>query len=133
MFTPLPSEAPEKKSHFACLALSLASFLFPLWISFAFASSIPDSEPTDKEHWRTRNKVRPREKKRLKKKIEGISLVVQWLRLHNPNAVGLGSIPGQGTRSHILKLTHGAAKQISKINIFLKIRIKTYIRVQKTD
>ena len=29
----------------------------------------------------------------------GTSLVVQWLRLHAPNAGGLGSIPGQGTRS----------------------------------
>ena len=29
------------------------------------------------------------------------SLVVQWLRLHAPNAGGLGSIPGQGTRSHM--------------------------------
>ena len=27
------------------------------------------------------------------------SLVVQWLRLCAPNAVGLGLIPGQGTRS----------------------------------
>ena len=25
--------------------------------------------------------------------------MVQWLRLHTPNAGGLGSIPGQGTRS----------------------------------
>ena len=31
----------------------------------------------------------------------GTSLVVQWLRLWTPNAVGLGSIPGQGTRSHM--------------------------------
>ena len=30
----------------------------------------------------------------------GISLVVQWLRLQAPNEEGLGSIPGQGTRSH---------------------------------
>ena len=29
----------------------------------------------------------------------GTSLVVQWLRLSIPNAEGLGSIPGQGTRS----------------------------------
>ena len=28
------------------------------------------------------------------------SLVVKWLSLHAPNAGGLGSIPGQGTRSH---------------------------------
>ena len=29
----------------------------------------------------------------------GTFLVVQWLRLHAPNARGPGSIPGQGTRS----------------------------------
>ena len=29
--------------------------------------------------------------------------MVQWLRLHGPNAGGLGSIPGQGTRSHMLQ------------------------------
>ena len=32
------------------------------------------------------------------------SLVVQWLQLLAPNAEGPGSIPGQGTRSHILQL-----------------------------
>ena len=31
----------------------------------------------------------------------GTSLVVQWLR-RTPNAGGLGLIPGQGSRSHIL-------------------------------
>ena len=31
--------------------------------------------------------------------IVGTSLVVQWLRLHAPNTEGLGSIPGQGTKS----------------------------------
>ena len=34
----------------------------------------------------------------------GTSLVVQRLRLHGPNAGGPGSIPGQGTRSHMLHL-----------------------------
>ena len=37
-------------------------------------------------------------------------LVAQWLRLHDPNAGGPGSIPGQGTRSHMLQLRPGAAK-----------------------
>ena len=32
------------------------------------------------------------------------SLVVQWLRLHAPNAGGQGSIPNQRTRSHTLQL-----------------------------
>ena len=30
--------------------------------------------------------------------------MVQWLRCHAPNAQGLGSIPGQGTRSHVSQL-----------------------------
>ena len=33
----------------------------------------------------------------------GASLGVQWLRLHTPNAGGLGSL-GQGTRSHMPQL-----------------------------
>ncbi|TEA35469.1 hypothetical protein DBR06_SOUSAS20510045, partial [Sousa chinensis] len=32
------------------------------------------------------------------------SLVVQWLRLHAPNGGDLGSIPGQGARSHMPQL-----------------------------
>ena len=38
----------------------------------------------------------------------GTPLVVQWLRLQAPNAGGLDSIPGQGTRSHEpqLKVPH---------------------------
>ena len=37
-------------------------------------------------------------------KKSGTSLVVQWLRLRAPNAGGLGSIPGQGTRSRMPQL-----------------------------
>ena len=42
----------------------------------------------------------------------GTSLVVQWLRLHAPNTGGLGSIPSQGTRFHMLqlKILHVAKK-----------------------
>ena len=42
----------------------------------------------------------------------GTSLVVQWLRLHAPNAGGPGSIPGQETRSWMqqLKIPHAATK-----------------------
>ena len=36
-----------------------------------------------------------------KKMRRGTSLVVQWLRFRAPNAEGPGSIPGQGTRSHM--------------------------------
>ena len=45
------------------------------------------------------------EKVGLKLSIQRDSLVVQWLRLHAPNAEGLGSIPDQGTRSHMLQLS----------------------------
>ena len=44
----------------------------------------------------------------------GTSLVAQWLRLCAPNAGGLGSIPGQGTRSHThtsTKSLHAATKE----------------------
>ena len=36
--------------------------------------------------------------------MRGSSLVVQWLRFLVPNAGGLGSIPGQGTISHMEQL-----------------------------
>ena len=38
------------------------------------------------------------------REVTGTSLVVQWLRLHAPNAGAQGSIPGQKTRSHMLQL-----------------------------
>ena len=56
-------------------------------------------------------------------KRTGASLVVQWLRLKAPNA---GSIPGQGSRSHMpqLKILSVAAKtwcsQTNKKKIFLR-------------
>ena len=34
----------------------------------------------------------------------GTSLVVQWLRLHATNTRSSGSIPGQGTKSHVPQL-----------------------------
>ena len=37
-------------------------------------------------------------------------MMVQWLRLCTPSAGGLGSIPGQGTRSHMPQLRPGTAK-----------------------
>ena len=36
--------------------------------------------------------------------VFGTFLVVPWLRLHAPNARGIGSIPGQGIDSHMLQL-----------------------------
>ena len=40
---------------------------------------------------------------KLEKQILGTSLVVQWRGLPTPNAGGLGLIPGQGTRSYVLR------------------------------
>ena len=44
----------------------------------------------------------------MKLSISGTSLAVQWLRLLVSNAGGAGSIPGQGTRSHM----HTATKSL---------------------
>ena len=41
----------------------------------------------------------------------GTSLVIQWLRLHVPNAEGPGLSPGQGTRSHMLQLRPSTARE----------------------
>ena len=41
-------------------------------------------------------------KKKQKRYGLGTYIVVQWLKLRASNAGGLGSIPGQGTRSHML-------------------------------
>ena len=58
-----------------------------------------------------------RQNKRYLSEHAGTFLVVQWLRLHDPNAAGRGSIPGQGTRSCM----HAATKtQRSQINKYLK-------------
>ena len=45
-----------------------------------------------------------------KESTPGTPLMVQWLRLCAPNAEGLGSIPGQGTRSYMLQLRSSAVK-----------------------
>ena len=48
--------------------------------------------------------------------------MVQWLRRHTPKAGGLGSVPGQGIRSHMLqlKVLSAAAKTWCSQIIFLK-------------
>ena len=40
-------------------------------------------------------------------------MVVQWLRFYTPNARGLGSTPGQGTRPHMLQLKKRKKKKRS--------------------
>ena len=55
----------------------------------------------------------------LKIRKGGTSLVVQWVRLRAPNAGGLGSIPGQGTKSHMhaaTKSPHAATKSPAHCN-----------------
>ena len=56
---------------------------------------------------------------RLKKTSPGTSLVAQWLRLCASNAGGPGSIPGQGTRSHMhaaIKNLHATTKEAFLLN-----------------
>ena len=61
-----------------------------------------------------------------KKIRRGTSLVVQWLRFRAPNAEGPGSIPGQGTRSHMPQPSlHAATKtQNSQVNKLKKEKKK---------
>ena len=56
------------------------------------------------------------------KKCWGISLVVQWLRLHAPNAGDPSSIPDQGIRSHMPKL---GRKVMTNLDSILKSRDTT--------
>ena len=48
----------------------------------------------------------------------GTSLLVQWLKLRAPNAGGLGSNPGQGTRFHMLQLRPSATKYKNPLEYF---------------
>ena len=49
----------------------------------------------------------------------------QWLRLHTPNARGLGWILGQGTRSHVPLLRVGML-QLKTLHAIVKIEKHTY-------
>ena len=64
----------------------------------------------------------------LKLSYSGTSLVVQWVRLHAPNAGGLGSIPGQGTRSRMpqLKIPQAAMKILQAAMKILQAATKTH-------
>ena len=61
------------------------------------------------------------------KSTAGTSLMVQWLRLQAPNAGGLGSIPGQGTRSHMLQRKIPRVQQ-RQLEISTKISTATKTR-----
>ena len=58
--------------------------------------------------------------KEYEKEYIGTSLVVQWLRLCAPNTGDLGSIPGQGTRSHMSQLiVHSSVQLLSRVQLFV--------------
>ena len=58
--------------------------------------------------------------KEYEKEYIGTSLVVQWLRLCSPNTGALGSIPDQGTRSHMLQLiVHSSVQSLSSVQLFV--------------
>ena len=57
------------------------------------------------------------------KAVWGASLVVQQLRLHIPNVEGPGSIPGQGTRFHMLQLK----TYYSQINKFFFLKKLSFL------
>ena len=68
-----------------------------------------------------------RKKYTLKYPLRETSLVVQWLRLHASNAGGLGSIPVQGTRSHVHAATESShattkTRRNQKKNIYISIK-----------
>ena len=74
---------------------------------------IMKKNPTIIKTTRNSPKGKQQMKKYLFKKIyEGTSLVAQWLRLQAPNAGGPGSIPGQGTRSHMHAATKSSHAQL---------------------
>ena len=64
----------------------------------------------------------------MKNAIEGPTLVAQWLRCCAPNAGGLGSIPGPGTRSHMLQLKYPLSSQINNNNNKIKKKRKMPLR-----
>ena len=57
--------------------------------------------------------------------------MVQGFRLCAPNAGGLGSIPGQGTRSHKLQLRSGATQLKKKKKAWrIRLMLSDYLKGQ---
>ena len=56
--------------------------------------------------------------------------MAQWLRFRAPQAGGPGSIPGQGTISHMPQLRPTGAKKINKNKYFFK-KTTTLLEKQK--
>ena len=69
-----------------------------------------------------------KKKSQLQKLYSGTSLVVQWLRLHAPNARGPSLSPGQGTRSHT---PCGVAKKKKKKVVFCMIAFIYILKITK--
>ena len=70
---------------------------------------------TAERHQPTVSRILPNPKQKIQRKVSiRTSLVVQWLKLHIPNAAGLGLIPGQGTRLHMPLLRPRTTKYINK-------------------
>ena len=46
--------------------------------------------------------------------------MVRWLRLHSPNAGGLGPIPGPGTRSCMMQLNSSNTAMKIEVHMFVK-------------
>ena len=72
----------------------------------------PTEELKDNTEDISRKKVQNGKKQR--SKYTGTSLVVQWLRLCVPNTRDLGSILGQGARSHVLQHVGPGVAKINK-------------------
>ena len=104
---PLPPQSPENFflllpfftwMHFE-FSISLSRFDWPI-----YSTCLPQ---TCKGSWDneflTELETFSRYGKYDQKYLSGISLAVQWLRLHASNAGTVGSIPGQELRSHLLQ------------------------------
>ena len=97
-------QAMEKLVHYGrfascmCIPEDLSAFPWPQWDCFTQRSQDWGVSPGD---WGAHDKPHKTISYLIKKNVSGTSLVVQWLRLHAPNAGGPGLIPVQRARSHI--------------------------------
>ena len=97
----LPSEPPGKPTHHLSKALSNT-------ITSSIRTSTDEFSGDTNIQFATEQKLRsPCEEGDCRLRT---SLVVQWLRCCASKAGGPGSIPGQGTRSHVPQLRPSAAK-----------------------
>ena len=85
---------------------ALSTLIYPLnpgnnlkWKIFHYPPFINEGENRGLEDWSEKPKLI-----QLLRDNVGTSLVIQWLGLYTPNAVDLGSTPGQGTKSQMLQL-----------------------------